>query len=194
MYVIRKKIKTISKQVLISYSVRKIPPILFFYFYITPSFEIVHLIGRRMRVIVLDDHCRNIWLSDLNFFLIDKRSAPLIESSSQKATETLFTEYVLKGKIYQNYNKISFIFFTPPEGKNTFIYELAKPKSTCMLNSKRQIKALMYQSLFSQIQFNHKNRYSISASIHDVVILKTCHSRTLKKTESALMFINDVKI
>lgn len=87
-----KKIKTISKQVLISYSVRKIPPILFFYFYLTPSFEIVHLIGRRMRVIVLDDHCRNIWLSDLNFFLIDKRSAPLIESSSQKATETLFTE------------------------------------------------------------------------------------------------------
>lgn len=92
MYVIRKKMKTISKQVLILYSVRKIPPILFFYFYLTPSFEIVHLIGRRMRVIVLDDHCRNIWLSDLNFFLIDKRSATLIESSSQKATETLFTE------------------------------------------------------------------------------------------------------
>lgn len=92
MYVIRKKMKTISKKVLILYSVRKIPPILFFYFYLTPSFEIVHLIGRRMRVIVLDDHCRNIWLSDLNFFLIDKRSATLIESSSQKATETLFTE------------------------------------------------------------------------------------------------------
>lgn len=92
MYVIRKKMKTISKQVLILYSVRKIPPILFFYFYLTPSFEIVHLIGRRMRVIVLDDHCRNIWLSDLNFFLIDKRSATLLESSSQKATETLFTE------------------------------------------------------------------------------------------------------
>lgn len=92
MYVIRKKMKTISKQVLILYSVRKIPPILFFYFYLTPSFEIVHLIGRRMRVIVLDDHCRNIWLSDLNFFLVDKRSATLIESSSQKATETLFTE------------------------------------------------------------------------------------------------------
>lgn len=92
MYAIRKKMKTISKQVLILYSVRKIPPILFFYFYLTPSFEIVHLIGRRMRVIVLDDHCRNIWLSDLNFFLIDKRSATLIESSSQKATETLFTE------------------------------------------------------------------------------------------------------
>lgn len=91
MYVIRKKIKTISKQVLILYSVSKIPPIFFLFL---PHTIIRDCPFNRAKNAChsLDDHCRNIRLSDLNFFLIDKRSATLIKSSSQKATETLFTE------------------------------------------------------------------------------------------------------